>query len=400
MCESAPDTLITCDINFMGGTIFRSTDGGATWKGESDITNFVRAYAAGPQWGQLEFDPNDPNTAFGGNTETIARTIDGGKTWTDTSSHQPNGKDGGWRGNGYSGLCCGAFRFNPQNPMHAIFMAADNGNFWQSRDGLQTWVWGGEGVPLWGGVQDFAFGDAAGNVMYLKIEGGTKKTTNGGKTWEPTSDKVQFVGDLQVDTPAGKSASACRVTAQDGSVTYAVVRDKGAQGTLYKKINDGAWAETRKQEEMAAVAADPTDPNRVMFCTHDNPYHDVIRATGVWASDDGGKTWSQQNDGLGMLRGDVLVVNPHDTTQWIYGTNGRGYWITTWPKGGALPPAAMPKPTESAKPAKPAIPAEPAKPVEPAKPAPGGVSRTSINAGGPNNRYLVDSKGPRAGAST
>ena len=377
MCESAPDTLITCDINFMGGTIFRSTDGGATWKGESDITNFVRAYAAGPQWGQLEFDPNDPNTAFGGNTETIARTIDGGKTWTDTSSHQPNGKDGGWRGNGYSGLCTLKFRFSPFNPKHAAFVAMDNGNLWISRDGLQTWTWADHGIPVWGGVRDVKFTDAAGNYQVNASP-----------------------GSLQVDTPAGRSSSACRVTAQDGSVTYAVVRDKGAQGTLYKRVNDGAWAEIRKQEEMSAVAADPTDPNRVMFCTHDNPYHDVIRATGVWASDDGGKTWSQQNDGLGMLRGDVLVVNPHDTTQWIYGTNGRGYWITTWPKGGALPPAAMPKPTESAKPAKPAIPAEPAKPVEPAKPAPGGVSRTSINAGGPNNRYLVDSKGPRAGAST
>ena len=332
VCENAPDTLLTCDFMHMGGTTFRSTDGGATWKGELDYRNFVRAYAAGPQWCQMEFDPRDPNTAFAGNTETVQQTIDGGKTWTDSTSHQPNGKGGGWRGNGYSGLCTGRFRFNPQNPKHSAFLAADNGNFWQSRDGLQTWVWGGKGIPQWGGVHDVAFSDAAGDVMYLKMDGGTKKTTDGGKTWEPTSDKVQFGADLQVETPAGKSHSACRVTTKDGSVMYAVVR-KGAQGTLYKQVNDGAWKAVREQEEMVAVAADPTDPNRVMFCTHCNPYRDVTGATGPWASDDGGQTWSQQIDGLGMLRGDLVVVNPHDTTQWIFGSNGRGYWVTTWPKG-------------------------------------------------------------------
>jgi photosystem II stability/assembly factor-like uncharacterized protein len=314
VCESAPDTLLTCDVNFMGGTIFRSTDGGAIWKGESDATNFVKAYIAGPMWGLLEFDPNDPNTAFAGNTETIARTIDGGKSWTDTSSHQPNGKDGGWRGNGYSGLCTGQYRFSPFNPKHSAFVAMDNGNLWISLDGMKTWKWADNGIPKWGGVDDVAFTDAEGHYQV-----------------NPKSNS-----DLHVDTPAGKSSSACRVMTKDGSVTYAVSRDDHHQGKLYKQVNGGAWTQIRDQEELVAVAADPTDPNRVMFCTHDNPYHDVNRATGVWASDDGGKTWSQQNDGLGMLRGDLIVVNPHDTTQWIFGTNGRGYWVTTWPKGSAL----------------------------------------------------------------
>ena len=310
VCQSKPDNLITCDFNFMGGTIYRSTDGGATWKGELNGSNFVRAYAAGPQWGQLELDPNDPNIAFAGNTETIQRTVDGGKTWTDTSSHQPNGKDGGWRGNGYSGLCTMKFRFSPFNSKDSAFVAMDNGNLWISRDGLKTWNWADHGIPQWGGVNDMAFTDSAGNY-----------------TVNPPSK------DLVVETPAGKSSSACRVPTKDGSVLYAVYKEKGK---LYKQTNGGAWSVIREQEEMSAVAADPTDPRRVMFSTHDNPYHDVIRATGIWASDDGGQTWSRQNNGLGMLRGDVLVVNPHDPTQWIFGSNGRGYWVTSWPKADAV----------------------------------------------------------------
>jgi hypothetical protein len=81
------------------------------------------------------------------------------------------------------------------------------------------------------------------------------------------------------------------------------------------------------------VAVSPTNPARIAITTRDDPYHDVSNATGVWVSDDAGKTWSQQNTGLPCLSGDVITFNPHDPAQIIFGSMGRGYFVARWPAG-------------------------------------------------------------------
>ncbi|MDQ3814836.1 MAG: hypothetical protein M3347_12910, partial [Armatimonadota bacterium] len=99
---------------------------------------------------------------------------------------------------------------------------------------------------------------------------------------------------------------------------------QGAPGSRWTRLWDEFW--------IYDVAVDPTDPNRIAVSTNQNPYTENSRATGVWISADGGQTWSQQNDGLAMLRGYVVEFNPHDPEQLIFGSNGRGFFTTRWPK--------------------------------------------------------------------
>jgi hypothetical protein len=82
----------------------------------------------------------------------------------------------------------------------------------------------------------------------------------------------------------------------------------------------------------------------MMAVSNDHPYHDETYATGVWTSEDDGRTWRQQNNGLAQLRVETVAVSPHDPDLWIVGTGGRGYFITRWAdvrflrENSALPP--------------------------------------------------------------
>ncbi|MCX5684189.1 MAG: hypothetical protein NT049_10950 [Planctomycetota bacterium] len=98
------------------------------------------------------------------------------------------------------------------------------------------------------------------------------------------------------------------------------------------RFSEGKWERLRDDKFIYDVAIDPTDPRRIAVATHDHPYHDVCSATGVWVSADGGTTWSQQNDGLPELRGTTVRFNPHDPEELVFGSHGRGFFITRWPK--------------------------------------------------------------------
>jgi len=99
------------------------------------------------------------------------------------------------------------------------------------------------------------------------------------------------------------------------------------------RYTEGRWTRLFDEKFIEAVAVDPLDPQRIAVATNQNPYLDFSGATGVWVSSDDGRSWSQQNEGLPMLRGYALAFNPHDPEQLILGTQGRGFFTTRWEKG-------------------------------------------------------------------
>lgn len=181
-----PERLFTADTSWDGSALYGSSDGGRSWRILARRQDVEAAYPAGLGATVIEFSPHDASTAFVAGSEYVLRTRDGGRTWTDvTAVRTPTGR---WRGRGYSGLCCVNFRFNPRNRYHAVLLAMDHGNFWQSQDGLRSWTWGGAGMPNWGGGNDVAFGDSDGQVMFVTLGQsgvfeGIARTLDGGKHW-------------------------------------------------------------------------------------------------------------------------------------------------------------------------------------------------------------------------
>ncbi|MBI5049498.1 MAG: hypothetical protein HZC11_01135, partial [Nitrospirae bacterium] len=96
------------------------------------------------------------------------------------------------------------------------------------------------------------------------------------------------------------------------------------------QLEKDKWTQLKDDEFISNVAVDPTDPNRIAITTQWGPWSDVTFASGVWISKDGGKTWSQQNEGLSCLRGRAIAFNPHNTEQLIFGSDGCGYFVTQW----------------------------------------------------------------------
>jgi hypothetical protein len=108
---------------------------------------------------------------------------------------------------------------------------------------------------------------------------------------------------------------------------------QGVPGGLFRYDN-GTWTHMSLPSgipdplTVSTVAVDPNDGRRIVIGTSDWDSRDVTNATGVWLSEDGGATWSQQNRGLGMLRIQILMFNPNQAGELLLGTDGQGFYKT------------------------------------------------------------------------
>jgi len=403
--------LFTSDCSWRGAAIFRSADGGATWKAimNYDYRKYARtAYTAGPAATILAASPHSAKTVLAGGSEYLLK-CDGGK-WTDLTATPVPGNAEAWEGRGYSGLCAVNFRFNPLREAHAVIVAMDDGKFWQSMDFLKSWRWGGEGMPHWGGGNDVAFAGSGGFTMFLTMGqsggfDGIAKTADGGKTWtvfegesrglpargtkaaaygvyalpdDPETVWATVGGKLYSSdtggnrwTVAHEAPSLSWIVAHPASpATFYVLGDDGIwkteDGRSFKLIKNcpkgitrfaldptrpdvlyavcwrsettgglwryerRSWTRIRDDKYIADVAVSPVHGSRVAVITNDHTYRDVVGATGVWVTENGGATWRNESQGLPVPRGEVIRYNPHKPGQLVVGTLGRGYWLAEW----------------------------------------------------------------------
>jgi photosystem II stability/assembly factor-like uncharacterized protein len=403
---SNPDLLYTSNTAYNGAAVYKSTDGGASWK--IAASNVKRAYPAGLGQTVAAVDPSDADAVFTAGSEYVLRSLDGGRTWSDATAVQPAGS-ADWRGRGFSGLVCTNFRFHPSDPGRSALVAMDHGNFWQSADGFATWRWGGNGLPSWGGGTDASFSGQATAFAALG-QGyfeGIGRTTDGGRNWTVLSGSAAGLPERY----AGVSPSSVYVLPDDSNRVWAAVggrlyassnlgrrwavvhegpglsciaaepgrptvfyvcgdrgvyrtsdgqafdllpggpapatycaADPNRPGTVYAcswrnaaggvwRFDGSSWRRLRTDAYIAAVAVHPANPDILAAATNDHPYHDRSFATGVWISEDGGGTWERRNDGLPCLRGQVIVFEPRPPHRLVFGTGGRGFWITDTASG-------------------------------------------------------------------
>jgi hypothetical protein len=115
------------------------------------------------------------------------------------------------------------------------------------------------------------------------------------------------------------------VVGPDGTLYGAGPLGSGAQSGLWTN-QAGAWTRLASNAQVNDVAIDPLNPLHVVYVTNDNPYHATSLATGVWVSCNGGRTFSQYNAGLPMLRVLSVAFDPGIPGRVVIGTDGRGYF--------------------------------------------------------------------------
>ncbi len=337
-------------------TIINTEDGGRTWKDslcfhpESVLP--VDAWRGKGFTGwvsqNFRFDPYHPGVSLfqAMDAARVWLSRDGLISWT-RHLNEPapwnGGVDAAFTRDGHIYVTTGTHNFN---------------GIGRSTDGGKTWmVFAGKEHDLPDFYQNnkpvgiYALPDAS-NVVWAVIGGMLYRSMDAGDHWkivftsnglswiaaDPNNPKRFYVSGeknvYQTDDglhfiPIGGPHNNGRLTV-DARGRVVIAAFQGDRPGIWR-YDGKAWTRLWDDTWTVNVTVDPSDPKRLALTTNTNPYKDICDSTGVWISADDGKTWSLQNDGLPMTRGEVIAFNPHDPTQLIWGANGRGFWKTRWP---------------------------------------------------------------------
>lgn len=229
-------------FNGDGGGIFKSVDGGKTWRQLSQglPPNMVQA--------NLAIAPSAPKTLFAAvRTKTIAklyRSDDGGENWRGaTDDPRP--------GLGIGGGDLPVVRFDPKNPQ-IVYSASVV--CWKSVDGGKTWE-GWRGAPGGDDYQNVWINPNNPDIILLGSDQGALVTVNGGQTWSSwyNQSTAQF---YHVSADNAFPYRLYSGQQESGSVG---IKSRGDEG----EITFRDWRPVAA-EEYGYIVADPLDPDIVI----------------------------------------------------------------------------------------------------------------------------------------
>jgi photosystem II stability/assembly factor-like uncharacterized protein len=229
-------------FNGDGGGIFKSVDGGKTWR------QLTKGLPEKIVQANIAIAPSAPKTLFGAvRTKTIAklyRSDDGGETWRGTT-------DDSRPGLGIGGGDLPVVRFDPKNPQ-IVYSASIV--CWKSTDGGKTWE-GWRGAPGGDDYQNVWINPNNPDIILLGSDQGAIVTVNGGKSWsswynQPTAQLYHVSADnsFPYRLYSGQQES--------GSVG---IKSRGDEG----EITFRDWRPVAA-EEYGYVVADPLDPDIII----------------------------------------------------------------------------------------------------------------------------------------
>jgi len=229
-------------FNGSGGGLFKSTDGGSTWrqlkKGLPDDLSQIYVAVAPSDSKRLY-----ATLATASGKLDVYRTDDGGESWSkNTDDGRPSGRIGGGD--------LPIPRVDPKNPDVVIVASTVT---MKSTDGGKTWF-GFRGAPGGDDYQNLWINPNNGNIILLVSDQGAIVTVNGGQTWsswynQPTAQLYHAIADnsfpYRVCAGQQESGSVCiRSRGNDGAINF---RDWRPVGVI----------------EYGYVAPDPQDPDLV-----------------------------------------------------------------------------------------------------------------------------------------
>ncbi len=280
------------------GGVFKSTDGGGSWRAANTGLTDFRVSA-------LVIDPATPATLYAGTTfgGGVFKSTDGGGSWSPANIGLPNG-------------VVQALAIDPTTP--TTLYAGTAGGLYKSRNGGRFW----RATGLTDDVSALAIDPATPTTLYAGTrQSGVFKSTDGGASWSAASTEL-------VISYLGLYVYALAIDPQTPSTLYAGSGPEPGTGKGVFKSTDGgaSWSALSRPRQggVFTLAIDPATPSTLYAATEFG---------GVLKSTDGGASWSAAKSGLGDVSISALAIDPATPTTVLAGTSGDGLFKST--DGGA-----------------------------------------------------------------
>jgi photosystem II stability/assembly factor-like uncharacterized protein len=262
--------------------VFRSTDGGDSWKlispaNHGDIKNIE----------SLAVDPKDPSTVYAGTWHLAWKTADGGASWKQIKKGMIDDSD------------VFSIIVDSSNPS-VVFASACSGIYKSETSGeLFSKV---QGIPFSARRTRVLKQDPSNPaIVYAGTTEGLWKTSDLGKTWKRVSNPEVVVNDVLVDPR--------------NSNRVLLATDRG--GVLASDDGAATWTASNRgytHRYVTAIVADQKDPATwYVGVVNDREWG------GVFVSRDRGQSWQQKSSGLGGR--DVFALQQSTNGDLIAGTN-------------------------------------------------------------------------------
>ncbi|MFG0326962.1 MAG: GC-type dockerin domain-anchored protein [Phycisphaerales bacterium JB037] len=283
-----------------GGTMYRSTDGGASW---TQIASF-----AGRSVYDIEFASS--GTAYAGTIDGVWRSTDNGVTWTNL----PLG----------IGVNDQVFdvEIDPGNDQSIWVGVADalggqTQNVLQSVDGGASWTNRTPPAAAGVGCQSISVSPQNSNDVVLGFGGAfgggaVFVSEDGGASWANRTGTIPPNPIFDVEH-AGAAIYAGGGQAFGGQLVGLYRSTNG--GLTWTKLDDASWP----QATMNDLLIDPSDPNRLL----------VAAVPGVHASTDGGSTWTTSAPGTGSASTNSIVRDPGNPSTVYVGASSIAVLLST-----------------------------------------------------------------------
>lgn len=283
-----PDVLYTNDGAWNAATIYKSIDGGATWTAVANRAGIGVEHAVGSEGifqietatfagisGTMTVSPADEDRAYLYNSEFIARTEDGGKTFDDATAYRPDpSKKDRWRGRGWNGWCSTNFEWNPYKPEQSVAQAMDAARGWISDDGLKSWQYANTEPHPWMGGVDVGF-SRDGYVWITTGQHGSSngllRSRDGGRTFDVIAGKER--GLPETGWGGNTPYDGIYVHPDEGKRVWVALGGK----VIRTEDAGETWSDATEDVGAGAIAEDWTTPGRFY----------VSAKQGVLVTDDG-----------------------------------------------------------------------------------------------------------------
>jgi photosystem II stability/assembly factor-like uncharacterized protein len=314
------DTLPTIWIGAVSGGVWKTTDGGATWKTNTDFLANIGVHC-------MAIDPANPNILYAGTGETfrgngIFKTTDGGDHWTRLNSTVPSEAHPDFYRVNRLAVC----PTNSQLLLAATSADAYTGKIYRSTDAGGTWSLAQFPPASLVNIYDVRFqphlsGPADTDIPTTNCIAGTGGngayySNNGGATWTAATGLPSASG--RVELAYSRSNPA---------IVYASV--ESGNGQLYRSTDAGHSFTRSSPTNFGGTTAgtythvlwvDPINSDRVI-------------AGGAYMSrtTDRGATWEEASSVSTHLDHHIVVEDPHYngvTNKTVYGSNDGGIYRT------------------------------------------------------------------------